>query len=39
MELHPAWDVRIVDGIGHLLPVEAQQTYVEPVRDWMNDPP
>lgn len=36
MELHPAWDVRIVDGIGHLLPVEAPQTYVELVRDWMS---
>jgi pimeloyl-ACP methyl ester carboxylesterase len=36
MELHPAWEFRIVDGIGHLLPVEAPQTYVELVGDWMS---
>jgi pimeloyl-ACP methyl ester carboxylesterase len=36
MELHPAWDIRIVDGIGHLLPVEAPQMYVELVADWMG---
>jgi pimeloyl-ACP methyl ester carboxylesterase len=38
MELHPDWDVRILDGIGHLLPVEAPETYVELVRSWISDP-
>ena len=36
MELHPAWEFRTVHGIGHLLPVEAPQTYVELVADWMG---
>jgi pimeloyl-ACP methyl ester carboxylesterase len=36
MELHPAWEFRSVDGIGHLLPVEAPQMYVELVADWMG---
>jgi len=36
MELHPAWELRIVDGIGHLLPVEAPQLYVELIADWMG---
>jgi len=31
MELHPPWAFRAVDGIGHLLPWEAPQTYVEVV--------
>ena len=34
MELHPAWDFRAVEGIGHLLPLEAPQMYVELVADW-----
>jgi pimeloyl-ACP methyl ester carboxylesterase len=36
VELHPAWAFRAVDGIGHLLPLEAPQTYVELVGDWMT---
>jgi hypothetical protein len=36
MELHPAWAMRAVEGIGHLLPVEAPQLYVELVADWMS---
>lgn len=36
MELHPAWEFRTVDGIGHLLPLEAPQMYVELVADWMG---
>jgi len=36
MELHPAWAFRAVEGIGHLLPVEAPETYVELVGDWMG---
>ena len=36
MELHPDWEFRIVDGIGHLLPVEAPQMYVGLVADWMG---
>ena len=36
MELHPAWEFRAVDGIGHLLPLEAPQTYVELVADWIG---
>jgi pimeloyl-ACP methyl ester carboxylesterase len=36
VELHPAWEFRIAEGIGHLLPVEAPQTYVELVADWMS---
>jgi pimeloyl-ACP methyl ester carboxylesterase len=36
MQLHPAWALRAVEGIGHLLPVEAPQTYVELVADWMG---
>jgi pimeloyl-ACP methyl ester carboxylesterase len=39
MELHPAWDFRAVDGIGHLLPVEAPQKYVELVADWLGGRP
>lgn len=38
MELYPAWEFRAVDGIGHLLPLEAPQTYVQLVRDWMAGP-
>jgi pimeloyl-ACP methyl ester carboxylesterase len=38
MELHPAWEFRAVKGIGHLLPLEAPQTYVELVGDWMTGP-
>jgi pimeloyl-ACP methyl ester carboxylesterase len=37
IELHPAWDLRTVEGIGHLLPMEAPQLYVELVADWMDD--
>jgi pimeloyl-ACP methyl ester carboxylesterase len=33
MELHPAWEFRTVDGVGHLLPLEAPQMYVELVGD------
>ena len=36
MELHPSWEFRTVDGVGHLLPVEAPQMYVELVADWMG---
>jgi hypothetical protein len=36
MELHRAWELRAVDGIGHLLPVEAPQMYVDLVADWMG---
>jgi pimeloyl-ACP methyl ester carboxylesterase len=36
MEAHPAWTLRAVDGIGHLLPVEAPELYVELVADWVN---
>jgi pimeloyl-ACP methyl ester carboxylesterase len=36
MQLHPAWALRAVEGIGHLLPVEAPQLYVELVADWMG---
>jgi pimeloyl-ACP methyl ester carboxylesterase len=36
MELHPAWELRTVDGIGHLLPLEAPQMYVELVDEWMG---
>jgi hypothetical protein len=36
MELHPAWTFRAVDGIGHLLPLEASQMYVELVADWLG---
>ena len=35
-ELHPGWEFRAVDGIGHLLPLEAPQMYVELVADWMG---
>ena len=35
VELHPTWQLRSVHGIGHLLPVEAPETYVELVADWM----
>jgi pimeloyl-ACP methyl ester carboxylesterase len=38
MELYPAWEFRAVEGIGHLLPLEAPQTYVELVGDWMTGP-
>jgi pimeloyl-ACP methyl ester carboxylesterase len=36
IELHPAWEFRTVDGIGHLLPLEAPQLYVDLVADWMG---
>jgi pimeloyl-ACP methyl ester carboxylesterase len=36
MELHPAWAFRAVDGIGHLLPQAAPDTYVELVGDWLT---
>jgi len=36
MELHPVWAFRTVEGIGHLLPWEAPDTYVELVGDWMT---
>jgi pimeloyl-ACP methyl ester carboxylesterase len=36
MELHAAWEFRTVGGIGHLLPLEAPQMYVELVADWMD---
>lgn len=36
MELHPPWAFRAVDGTGHLLPLEAPDTYVELVGDWMT---
>jgi pimeloyl-ACP methyl ester carboxylesterase len=35
IDLHPVWDLRTVDGIGHLLPLEAPLLYVELVADWM----
>jgi pimeloyl-ACP methyl ester carboxylesterase len=35
-ELHPAWEFCTVDGIGHLLPLEAPQMYVGLVADWMG---
>jgi pimeloyl-ACP methyl ester carboxylesterase len=38
MEAHPAWTLRAVDGIGHLLPVAAPQLYVDLVADWMSGP-
>jgi pimeloyl-ACP methyl ester carboxylesterase len=38
MELHPAWAFRPVDGLGHLLPLEAPDTYVEVVAEWMSGP-
>jgi pimeloyl-ACP methyl ester carboxylesterase len=38
MELHPTWAFRAVDGIGHLLPLDAPQTYVELVGDWITGP-
>lgn len=34
--LHSAWAFRTVDGVGHLLPMEAPQLYVELVADWMG---
>jgi pimeloyl-ACP methyl ester carboxylesterase len=34
-ELHPAWEIRIVEGVGHLLPMEAPEAYVQLVADWM----
>jgi pimeloyl-ACP methyl ester carboxylesterase len=42
IEAHPEWALQAVDGIGHLLPLEAPQLYVELVADWMHgagDPP
>lgn len=36
MELHPAWELRTMDDIGHLLPLEAPQMYVQLVADWMG---
>jgi len=36
MELHPPWAFRAVDGIGHLLPLEAPDTYIALVADWMT---
>lgn len=36
MELHPNWEFRAVGDIGHLLPLEAPQTYVELVGDWLT---
>lgn len=38
MELHPGWELRKVEGIGHLLPLEAPQLYVELVADWIGSP-
>jgi pimeloyl-ACP methyl ester carboxylesterase len=41
-ELHPAWEIRIVEGVGHLLPLEAPDAYVQLVADWtagQNDLP
>lgn len=35
LELHPSWEFRTVDSIGHLLPLEAPQMYVDLVADWM----
>jgi pimeloyl-ACP methyl ester carboxylesterase len=26
---HPGWDSRMIDGVGHLLPWEAPERYVE----------
>jgi pimeloyl-ACP methyl ester carboxylesterase len=36
IELHPTWAFRAVDGIGHVLPWEAPDTYIELVADWMT---
>jgi pimeloyl-ACP methyl ester carboxylesterase len=36
IELHPTWELRTVDGIGHLLPLEAPRMYVELVAEWMG---
>lgn len=36
VELHPAWAFRVVRGIGHGLPWEAPDTYVDLVTDWMD---
>jgi len=39
MELHPACEFRTVDGIGHLLPLETPQMYVELVQTgWAAGP-
>jgi pimeloyl-ACP methyl ester carboxylesterase len=36
VELHSAWAFRAVEGIGHLLPLEAPEAYVQLVADWMD---
>ena len=38
IEAHPDWTLQAVDGVGHLLPVEVPQVYVDLVADWMADP-
>src|ERR687892_1720351 len=38
VELHSAWAFRAVEGIGHLLPLEVPDTYVDLVTDWMTGP-
>jgi pimeloyl-ACP methyl ester carboxylesterase len=41
IEAHPRWALRVVPDIGHLLPLEAPELYVELVADWIaaNDVP
>ena len=39
IEVHRAWGFQAVDGIGHLLPWEAPQTYVELISEWMAPAP
>jgi pimeloyl-ACP methyl ester carboxylesterase len=35
-QVHPTWDFRYLEGIGHLLPWEAPGTYVELVTAWLT---
>lgn len=39
VEEHPAWTFQAVDGIGHLLPLEAPETYVDIVGRWATESP
>jgi hypothetical protein len=39
IEEHPAWTFEAVDGIGHLLPLEAPEKYVDIVGRWATSPP
>ena len=36
-ESYPRWAFHDVDGVGHLLPWEAPETYIELVHAWMAD--